>query len=197
MATVVTNASMSVDGYIADPSDGCDDLFGWYDNGEVELPSPSGTMTFHLSDASAGYLRGISGELGTLVVGRRLFDITNGWDGRHPFDVPVFVVTHSVPTDWPHIGSAPFTFVTDGVVSAVEQAKKAAGDRTVAVAAGKIASQALDAGLVDEVVVDLVPVVLGAGVPYFASLATKPVKLDNPTILAGDRVLHLRYPVLR
>jgi dihydrofolate reductase len=197
MATVVTNASMSIDGYIADPSDGCGDLFDWYDNDDVSFPTPGGRMTFAVSEASAEYLRGVRAQLGALVVGRHLFDITNGWDGRHPWDVPVFVVTHSVPTDWSHIDSAPFTFVTDGVVSAVEQAKKTAGDRTVAVAAGMIASQALDAGVVDEVVVDLIPVVLGAGVPYFANLATKPVKLDNPTVLPGDRVLHLRYPVVR
>jgi dihydrofolate reductase len=134
-------------------------------------------------------------SLGALVVGRSLFDVTNGWDGRHPFDVPVFVVTHQPPTDWGH-HDAPFTFVTDGVAAAVAAARAVAGDRDVGVTAGTIASQCLRLGLLDAVAVDLVPVVLGEGRRYFTDSAAGPVLLGDPTTsIPGERVTHLVFPV--
>ena len=103
-------------------------------------------------------------SVGAIVVGRTLFDFTDGWGGRHTMDAPVVVVTHEVPTDWVAAHpDAPFTFVTDGVEAAVAAAQEIAGDRVVAVAAGTIARQCLELGLLDEVAVDLVPVVMGAG----------------------------------
>jgi dihydrofolate reductase len=110
----------------------------------------------------------------------------------------VFVVTHRPPTDWEHADTAPFTFV-DGVEKAIATAKEFAGDRLVDVAAGQIGSQALELGLIDQVVVNQVPVVVGSGRPFFAtgSLA-EPLRLENPTtIVAGDRVTHLVYDVSR
>ena len=99
---------------------------------------------------------------GALVCGRTLFDFTDGWGGRHTMDVPVVVVTHQVPAGWvkAHPG-APFHFVTGGVEAAVARAQEIAGDRIVAVAAGTVAGQCLELGLLDEVAVDLVPVVMG------------------------------------
>jgi dihydrofolate reductase len=114
----------------------------------------------------------------------------------HPMGVPVFVVTHSVPTDWDHPES-PFTFVTDGIESAVAKAKAAAGDKDVAVASPTIVRQCLDAGLLDAVQVDLVPVLLGKGIPFFGELATGPVPLDGPTVVEGEGVTHLTYRVRR
>jgi len=99
---------------------------------------------------------------GALVAGRHVFDIAEGWGGTHPLGgVPIFVVTHEPPTDWPH--TEIFTFV-DGVEKAVALAQDAAGDRYVAVASAKITQQCLDAGLLDAINVDLVPIMLGHGV---------------------------------
>lgn len=128
------------------------------------------------------------------VIGRRLFDLTNGWDGRPPAGDAVFVVTHQAPTDWPY-PDAPFTFMTDGLRSAVEQAKAFAGDRDVSISAGDIAGQAFEAGLIDELRVDLIPVVLGAGVRFFGAYANAALLLENPQVVQGDRVTHLHYRI--
>ena len=130
MGKVIADMSMSLDGFIADPSDGVDRLFGWFANGDVEVPHHAPYMPpFTTSAESAAVLRDALAETGALVAGRRLFDIAQGWSGQHPVGVPVFVVTHAAPDDWA-FPDAPFTFVTDGVASAVEQAKAAAGDLT-------------------------------------------------------------------
>ena len=193
MTKVVAHMSMSVDGFVADPDDGCTDLFGWYDNGDVEVPTADSRWTFHVAPASAPVLRGALTRAGALVCGRRLFDHTKGWGGNHPAGVPLFVVTHRPPADWPH----PATFVTDGVASAIEQAKAVAGGKDVSAASTTIVQQALDAGLLDEIEVNLVPVLLGRGIPFFANLAKHPVRLSDPEIVAGTGVTHLRYQVLR
>ena len=192
MGNVVMQASMSLDGYIADPSDRVGPLFDWYFNGDVEVTGADPDRVFRVSAASAAYLREAWANVRATVVGRRLFDLTNGWDGRPPVGEAVFVVTHRAPADWPY-PDAPFTFVTDGVRSAVARAQAFAGDRDVGVTPGNVGGQALAAGLVDEVRVDLVPVVLGAGVRYFGDYAGSPLLLENPQVVQGDRVTHLRY----
>jgi dihydrofolate reductase len=139
-------------------------------------------------------------SLGALVCGRTLFDVTNGWRGRHTLDVPIVVVTHRVPKDWVDAHpDAPFSFVTDGVEAAIARAQELAGDAVVAVTGGTIARQCLDLGLLDEVAIDLVPVVMGAGNrPFFGELSAEDVLLGNPTVcVQGDRVTHLVFPVLR
>jgi dihydrofolate reductase len=103
-----------------------------------------------------------------------------------------FVVTHEPPTDWPY-PDAPFTFVTDGVPTALAQAQAFAGERDVSISAGNLAGQAFRSGLIDEVRIDLVPVVFGAGVCYFGDYSDSPLLLDDPEIVQGDRVTHLRY----
>jgi dihydrofolate reductase len=192
MGTVSMQASMSLDGFIADPSDAVGPLFDWYGNGEVEFTGADPDRVFHVSAASAGYLREAWANAAAGVIGRRLFDITNGWNGRPPVGEAVFVVTHRPPTDW-DFPDAPFTFVTDGVASAVAQAKAFARDRGVSVSPGNVGGQAVAAGLVDEVRVDLVPVVFGAGVRYFGDYAGSPLLLENPRVVQGDRVTHLHY----
>jgi dihydrofolate reductase len=189
---VSMQASMSLDGYIADPSDNVGPLFDWYGNGEVEVRGADPDRVFRVSPASAAYLREAWANAVAGVIGRRLFDHTNGWNGRPPVGEAVFVVTHRPPTDW-DFPDAPFTFVTDGVASAVAQAREFAGDRDVSVTPGNVGGQALAAGLVDEVRVDLVPVVFGAGVRYFGDYAGSPLLLENPEVVQGDRVTHLRY----
>jgi dihydrofolate reductase len=196
MGKVVSQASMSLDGYIADPSDDVGPLFDWYGNGDVEVTGADPDRVFKVSAASAAYLRDAWSNAGASVIGRRLFDLTNGWNGKPPVGEAVFVVTHRPPEDW-DFPDAPFTFVTDGVASAVAQARELAGDRYVSVTPGNVGGQAFQAGLVDEVLVDLVPVVFGAGVRYFGDYAGSPLLLENPEIVQGDRVTHLRCRVRR
>ena len=194
MATVGTELSMSLDGFIADSNDGIEQVFAWYGTGPVAVTMPSGAMTVEVSEASAGHLREGSGRVRALVTGRRTFDVAGGWGGRHPMDVPMFVVTHEVPEGWPR-DDAPFTFVTEGVESAVEQAVAVAGDGVVGVGAADLVQQCLNAGLLEEIVVNLVPVLLGEGVRLFDNLASAPVLLDGPRVIEGAGVTHLYYGV--
>jgi dihydrofolate reductase len=196
MTKVTTGASMSLDGYISGPAEtGFEHLFKWYGSGEVEVPTAQPDMTLRMSAASAEHFRGMVDDTGALVVGRKLFDATGAWGGRHPMDRPVVVVTHSVPAGWPR-PDAPFSFVTDGIDRAIERAKALAGDRNVGVNGGTIASQCLNAGLLDEIWVDLVPVLLGDGTPFFDQLKAAPVELEGPiSVVQGTGVTHLRYRV--
>jgi dihydrofolate reductase len=195
MSKVYTGASMSVDGYIAGPNEsGFDQLFKWYGNGDVEVPTADPELTMRSTQVSADHFRSVIDMTGAIVVGRKLFDFTSGWGGRHPMDKPVVVLTHNPPQDWPQ--DTPFTFVTDGIESAIEQAKALAGDKVVALNGGTIASQALNAGLLDEVWVDLVPVLLGDGTPFFSDLTGAPAVLEGPvSVTEGVDVTHLRYRV--
>jgi dihydrofolate reductase len=188
---------MSLDGYIAKNDNTIGRLFDWLQNGSVEIPSPSGDIVFHISPASAAHWNEWVSGLGALMCGRTLFDFTAGWGGRHTADVPVVVVTHRVPTDWiEEHPQAPFHFVTDGVEAALAKAQALAGERTVAVTAGTIARQCLELGLLDAVAVDLVPVVMGKGRPYFGELSMGDAPLGDPTVcIQGDRVTHLLFPV--
>ena len=198
MSKVTTGASMSLDGYIAGPNEsGFEHLFQWYGNGDVSVPTTHPEMTLRLTEPSAAHWRAMLDQTGALIVGRKLFDSTDAWGGNHPMGTPVVVLTHSVPEGWPREG-APFTFVTTGIADAVAAARDLAGDRNVGVNGGTIARQCLEAGLLDEVWVDLVPVLLGAGTPFFGHLAGGPVPLDGPvSVIEGDRVTHLRYLVRR
>ena len=199
MGKVVAAAVMSLDGYVAKHDNTIGRLFDWYTNGTVECPTASPDITFHISPKSVDHWRTWVSSLGALVCGRTLFDFTDGWDGRHTMDVPVVVVTHRVPADWvdDHPG-APFTFVTDGVRAAVEQARVLAGDRIVAVTGGTIARQCLELGLLDEVAIDLAPVVMGEGRPFFGTLDGDDVLLGDPTVcIQGEQVTHLVFPVTR
>jgi len=196
MSTVYSTASMSLDGYIAYGDDDPGALFDWYQAGDVEVTTAMSSLTFHLSRPSADYVADLTANLGALVVGRRLFDVTDGWTGRHPYDVPVVVLTHEPPVDWHYPGEENFHFVTGGIEAAVEKARSVATGRDVSVAAGEVATQALEAALLDEVRIDLVPVVLGAGRPYFVGGATH--ELGEPTtLIQAERVTHLVYPVPR
>ena len=194
---VVAQAMMSLDGYIAKDDNSIGRLFDWYQNGDVEVPTATDQITFHLSKASAEHWASWVSGLGALVCGRTLFDVTDGWGGRHTMDVPVVVVTHEVPADWVAAHpDAPFHFVTDGVAAAVASARRLAGDGVVAVAAGTIAGQCLELGLLDEVAVDLVPVVMGNGRPFFGRFSAADALLGDPTVcIQGDRVTHLVFPV--
>jgi dihydrofolate reductase len=194
MASVVAGFSMSLDGFVADPSDAVGPLFDWYNNGDVEVQWPGNDMVTRTTAESAAYLQDIIGRAGAALVGRRTFDYTDGFGGSHPMGVPLFIVSHSVPDGWPR-DDAPFTFVTDGVESAVAQAKAAANGKDVGVAGPNIAQQCLNAGLLDEVHIQLVPVLLGQGIRFFDNVQESPVMLEDPTVIEGRRVTHLCYRV--
>jgi dihydrofolate reductase len=201
MGQVFAGATMSLDGFIAGPHEsGFDLLFKWYQGGDVEVPMPdstAGVPASHVSPATAELLRREMASWGALVVGRHLYDFVHAWGGRHPLDVTTVVLTHRPPEDRPQADDD-FVFVTDGIEAAVAKAKEIAGDRNVAVNGGQMARQALEAGLLDEIGVDLVPVILGAGTPLFADLRTGPVEFEGPTLVVeGNGVTHLRYRVLR
>jgi dihydrofolate reductase len=198
MTKVTTGATMSLDGYIAGPEDsGFDLLFRWYGSGDVEIPTANPEMTWRTSAASAEHVRQLFAGTGALVVGRHLYDLTSGWGGRHPMDVPVVVLTHRLPEDRP-AEDENFAFVTEGIEAAVAKAKELAGDRNVGVNGGTIARQCLDAGLLDEVHVDLVPVILGSGTQFFGQLASAPVELEGPiSVVEGIGVTHIGYRVVR
>jgi len=205
MATVIAGFTMSLDGFIAHPDDSSEGLFDWFDSGDTEFVFPDGKFTVHVSPPTAMVLRDIAQTAGAFVTGRRMFDIAHGWGGKHPLNVPTFVVSHSMPElpeRWPG-DHAPFTFVidasdgTDGVENAIEQAKKVAGDKTVILAGANITQQALKAGLLDEIEIDLVPVLLGRGIRLFEYLGVEPIKLERTIAVLAPEVTHLRFRVKR
>src|SRR2546423_7518850 len=195
MSKVVAIMSMSLDGFVADRNDGVAEVFDWYFNsGDVEFDTGgSDPMTFKVSAPSAKPLRGLWSELGAVLTGRRTFDKAEGWGGNHAWG-PAFVVTHHVPAGWPRPNST-VHFVTDGLESAVKQAKAAAGRKSVAVHGADTIQQLLNAGLLDEIAVDVAAVLLGSGIRLFDHLARTPAALGNPTAIQGVGVTHLRYPV--
>ena len=195
MSKVVAIMSMSLDGYIADLDDGVAEVFDWYfTSGDVEFQTGGADlMTFRVSRNSAEHLRGLWSELGAVLTGRRTFDKAQGWGGNHAWG-PAFVVTHQIPDGWPRPDSA-VHFVTDGIESAVKQAKAAAAGKSVGVHGADTIQQLLNAGLLDEISVDVAAVLLGSGIPLFDHLAGTPAVLGNPTVIPGAGVTHLRYPV--
>ena len=195
MSKLVALMSMSLDGFVADVHDGVAEVFDWYANsGDVEFHTGgSDPMTFRVSEPSAEHLRDLWSELGALLTGRRTFEVADGWGGNHAWG-PAFVLTHDVPAGWPRPDST-VHFVTDGLASAVRQAKAAAGGKSVAVHGADTIQQLLNAGLLDEINVDVAAVLLGAGVRLFDHLAGTPAVLGDPTVTAGVGVTHLRYPV--
>lgn len=197
MSRVIAIMSMSLDGFVADAAGGLAEVFGWYfTSGEVEVRTGGAEpMTFRLSPASAEHVRGLTAGLGAVLTGRRTFEVAGGWGGNHAWG-PAFVVTHEVPAGWPRPGSS-VHFVTGGVAEAVSQARAAAGGKDVGVHGPDVIRQLLAAGLLDELSIDVAAVLLGSGVRLFDNLAGTPVVLDDPTVVQGVGVTHLRYPVRR
>lgn len=192
---LVALMSTSLDGFVADRDNGVDEVFAWYfGSGNVEFRTGGAdSMTFKLSKPSAECVRGLWSELGAILTGRHTFDKAQGWGGNHPWG-PAFVLTHQVPNGWPRPNST-VHFVTDGLESAVGQAKAAAAGKSVGVHGPDVIRQLLNAGLLDEIQVDLAAVLLGSGVRLFDHLSGTPVILGNPTVVQGVGVTHLRYPV--
>ncbi len=186
------HAVVSVDGFIADEHDDVGPLFEWYFNGTAEIADGG---PFKVSDASLAYVRPMWERIGATVMGRRLFDQTNGWEGVPPAGEHIVVVSHRPkPEGWHPEASCVFA---DNVPDAIAAAKDLAGGRDVALTAGDIGGQALALGLVDEVGMDVVPVVFGSGKRYFGAVDSQHLLEDSDVFIQGERVVHLRYRVRR
>jgi hypothetical protein len=171
VSKVQAQAIMSLDGYVAKPDNTIGSLFDWLQNGEVAIPTPAGDFTVHLTPPSAEHWQRWVASLGALVCGRTLFDVADGWQGRHTLDVPVVVVTHRVSTDWVEAHpDAPFSFVTDGVEVAIARARESP----------RIASLPSPEGL-------------SPGSAWTWGCWTR----WPSTCIQGDRVTHLVFPVQR
>jgi dihydrofolate reductase len=153
-------------------------------------------MKFKVSRASAELFQEAWRTVGAIVTGRKNFNLAGAWGGNPPLGVHHFVVTHTIPQKWVKEGS-PFTFVTDGVESAINLAKKTAGDKDVIISSADIMRQALYAELLDEINIDLVPILLREGNRLFEPLGTEPIELEVKHIIEGHGVTHMRYAVVK
>ena len=184
--------SMSLDGYIADANDqlGGDDgtrLHRWTLTPNGELFRPSGP---------AGDLIDEMNATGAVLVGRRTAELVDHWGGdHHGRGVPIFVPSHRPPG--PSAATYPLvTYVTDGIASAMAQAKAAAGDRNVLVHGAYTAQRALEAGVLDELQIHQIPVLLGAGRRLFELLPSR-VELEIVRVIDTPEATHIRYRVRR
>lgn len=213
MSKLTFDITMSLDGFVAGPNatleqplgEGGERLHEWM----VELESwrerhgLAGGTTDHDSEILE---ESVAGN-GATVMGRRMFSggegpweddpNANGWWGDDPpFHVPVFVLTHHPREPVEKQGGTSFTFVTDGIEAALEQAREAAGDRDVAIAGGaSVAQQYLRAGLLDELQIHVAPVLLGGGVRLFDEPGGGPLALKATRVVESPTVTHLRYEV--
>jgi len=203
MGKVTFNMTMSLDGFVAGPNDGPenglgdggDGLFTWYFSGDTEVFMSEGVPPLKVSKQSAALLKEAISNYGAGVWGRRTFDIAHAWGGNPPGS-PAFIVTHNVPQEWVKEGS-PFIFVTDGVESAIHMAMKAAGDKDVVICTPSILQQALKAGLVDEIHVDVAPILIGGGVSLFNQLGIGPINLECIRAIQAPNVTHLGFRVVK
>jgi len=192
MGKVVLSASMSLDGFMTGPDVG------------PEHPMGAGGERLHewLFDETpdgrldAEVTREASAAVGAVVVGRRTFDLGLGPWGDVPYPVPCFVLTHESRDDLP-MASGTFTFVDGSLPSALEHAQAAAVEREVLLMGASVGQQFLDVGLVDEIRVQLVPVLLGAGTRLFEHLGPEHIELQRTATIESPHVTHLRFRVVR
>ncbi len=193
---------MSLDGFVAGSNDspekplgeGGERLFKWYSS-DLNGAVPIGDGMMKMSREGAELVQEAGRRAGVLVTARRTFDIANAWGGRHPMDVPVVVVTHSIPQEWANKESI-FTFVTDGVESAIAKASEIAGDKDIVIGAPSVVKQCLKLGLMDEIHVDLIPVLLFSGVRLFDQLGITPVDMEIVEMSANPGVAHITFRVI-
>jgi dihydrofolate reductase len=191
MAIVICDMSMSLDGYVTGPNDSRQNPFG--DGAGMLHDWMFGAAT----DDDRALLQEILDSFGAIVMGRTSFDKNEGdggWGDAGPVgDTPCFVVTHNQPaTPYPPV----FTFVTDGVAGAIEQAKQAADGKVVGLHGATVMQQALPLGLVDQIRVHVIPVLLGAGTPLFGALAS-PIALERTQALVTPAATHIGFRVIR
>ena len=214
MSKTTLDISMSLDGFIAGPNQTVEEPLGR--GGEQLHEWVFGLRTWREAHGLEGGEENADSEVvreavapnGAYVMGRRMFSSgrgpweddpkANGWWGDEPpFGVPVFVLTHH-PREPLELGDTTFTFVSEGVEAAHEQARAAAGERNVAVSGGAdVVQQFLAAGLLDEMQLHVVPLLLGGGVRLFGAAVGDQPALQLTRVVDSPRVTHLKYRVLR
>lgn len=202
MNKVTLNISISLDGYVAGVNDsqeqplgeGASALHSWMFSGEERSEVSS---FFKLSNIDKHVFDSAAKETGAMVVGRKTYNIVNGWGGSHPLEnIPVFVVTHRIPAEIPK-GTTPITFITGGVEQAVQQAKQAAGEKVVSIGTASIAQQCIELDLLDEIQLHIAPIVLGKGVRLFEHIGKKTIALNSKELIEGTEVIHIKYEVIK
>lgn len=207
---MITSAhSTSLDGFIAGSDDspdlreadpikrhgaGGDGLFNWLSAGDT--PSRI-NPSFKMSEQSAEFFdEGVS-AVGAVIAGRRTYDVSGAWGGSGPMPgIPLFVITHRAPDAVP-AGDPPYRFVTDGIEAAVEKARAAAAGKDVFIMGASVVRQSIEAGLLDELTINLVPVVLGRGVRLLDGLVAGSVEFDLVRVVDAPGVTHLTYRVVK
>jgi dihydrofolate reductase len=204
MGKVLVDITTSLDGFVAGRDDGPELPLGeggerlheWV-YGLASWREPHG-LEGGETNRDSEILEEAMGNLGAVVVGRRMFDNAGGWGDNPPFHVPVFVLTHEAREQEAKEGGTTFTFVTDGVETAIDQAQTAAGDKDVSIGGGaNTIRQFLRAGLVDELQIHLAPLLLGGGVRLFDDLGTDEVKLQSTRVVESPAVTHLKFRVVK
>lgn len=188
MSRVYADISTSLDGFTTGPRD------------DVERPLGEGGERLHQwMEGRMGWREQHDVDAGAVLMGRRMFDVGEGpWGDDPPFRMPVFVVTHDARAPLVKDGGTTFTFVTDGVASALDRAKAAAGNKDVSIAGGaNIIQQCLNTGLLDELQINLVPILLGDGKRLFDHIAAEHGVLEGTSVTASPGVTHLRFRVVR
>ncbi|MDQ3602446.1 MAG: dihydrofolate reductase family protein [Actinomycetota bacterium] len=205
MSNVIFDMGMSLDGFIAGPNAGPRNALGdggmrihrWVFDLESwrERQSLVGGQTNRDDEVSNETFA----RTGAYVMGRRMFDEGEvGWPDPPPFRAPVFVLTHHERKPWVRQGGTTFTFVTDGIESAIEQARAAAGDKDVRIAGGaNTIQQFIKAGLLDELQIHLAPILLGDGVRLFDHPGTEQIELERTRVIDSPRVTHLTFRVVK
>ena len=201
MSKVIVDIGMSLDGFIAGPNAGPNNNLG--DGGtrirrwvyDLEAWRESQGLRGGKINTDDELVKEAHVRVGAYVMGRRMFDEGEvGWPDPPPLGAPVFVLTHHGREPWIRQGGTTFTFVTDGIESALEQARDDAGGKDVRVAGGAdTVGQFLEAGLVDELQIHLAPVLLGEGVRLFEHIDPEHVELEKTRVIDSPRVTHLAY----
>ena len=191
MGRVISDMSMSLDGFIVGSEE--DRLHDWVFKGPVEVTIAG--ITFHMaSEASAEILKTLIQNAGSVIVGKQGFKSVNE---TAIFQLPTFVLAHDAQTSITGEG-ATITFVTDGIHSALAQAQAAAGDKDVYIFGGaNTIQQYLIAGLIDEIRVDLVPILMGHGIRLFDHLANTTITLEIADVIPSQGVTHLKYRIVK
>jgi dihydrofolate reductase len=201
MGKVVVDLTMSLDGYIAGPNDDPELPLG--EGGEKLHQWIFGLAGWRKPHGLAGGERNRDSEIveeslanrGAVILGRRMFDNAAGFGDNPPFHLPAFVLTHEQREPEAKEGGTTFTFVTDGVESAFEQASAAAGDKDITIMGGaNTVQQFLEAGLIDEIEVHVVPLFLGGGVKLFGD---HEAELERVGVVDSPAVTHLKYRVVK
>ena len=191
MGKVILAMSMSLDGFIAGPKDdtqperevgALDILHDWMFSGKTGREA---------EEWESAYLR----HAGAFIMGRRVFELGVGpWGDNPSFHAPCFVLTHNARETIVKQGGTSYTFITDGIESALEKARVAAGEKDIVLNGGaNAAQQYLKAGLLDEIDLHLVHVLLGEGIPLFEKTGTEPIKLEKISVTDAPGVTHLRF----